>query len=65
MVKWTKPQNGRIKLNFDATVQNDTGKMGFGFILRDDNGNFIAAKSVPWKGMLKANEAEAMTVREA
>lgn len=39
--------------------------MGFGSILRDDNGDFVAAKGIQWTSIFSPKEAEAVAVREA
>lgn len=38
--------------------------MGFGWILRDDGGQFVVAASIPWKGNFKPKEAEAFAMKE-
>ncbi|PPS12084.1 hypothetical protein GOBAR_AA08553 [Gossypium barbadense] len=45
--KWKKPPHGFFKLNVDARRGSCSNKMGFGAVLRDANGSFIAARS--WK----------------
>lgn len=65
IVKWEKPQSGWYKLNVDAAINEEGGKMGFGWVLRDDHGTFKAAKCTPWKGVYSPKEAEAIAVREA
>lgn len=54
-----------VKLNVDAALNSVNRKMGFGFVLRDENASFIAAKEVPWEGFFSPSEAEAIAVREA
>ncbi|KAL6497650.1 hypothetical protein OROHE_027083 [Orobanche hederae] len=39
--------------------------MGFGCVLRDEHGSFMAAKGIPWNGVYESSVAEAMAVREA
>ncbi|KAJ0983117.1 hypothetical protein J5N97_011372 [Dioscorea zingiberensis] len=60
-----KPQQGFIKCNVDAAVFKDRGQIGFGCVLRDENGSFIAARN----GLLVAAGdpvlAEALSCREA
>lgn len=63
--KWKKPQSGWIKANVDASLKTSMNRMGFGCVLRDENGSFIAAKCTPWKGNFQVKEAEAIGVREA
>ncbi|XP_031105317.1 uncharacterized protein LOC116010174 [Ipomoea triloba] len=62
---WSKPQAGFLKLNVDAAINKEIAQMGFGHVLRDDNGAFVAARGVPWRGVFSPREAEAVAVREA
>lgn len=63
--KWTKPPIGWTKVNVDTTLDINGRKMGFGCVMRDSYGNFIAARELPWHGLFKPGEAEAIGVREA
>jgi len=63
--KWIKPQTGWKKLNIDAALDTGNKKFGFGFVLRDDLGKFVAAKMVPKAGLIRADEAEVMGMKEA
>nr|GMC69537.1 uncharacterized protein LOC109164833 [Ipomoea batatas] len=65
IIKWKNPPPGRLKLNVDAAVNKARGRMGFGWILRDDQGSFVAAVSTPWYGLFSVKEAKAIAVREA
>nr|GMC73396.1 transcription repressor OFP17-like [Ipomoea batatas] len=65
-------ENGRsllkgtiYKLNTDATVDSNNKCMDFGWVLRDGEGQFTAASSIPCKGVFNPKEAEAMAIREA
>ncbi|XP_031106138.1 uncharacterized protein LOC116010768 [Ipomoea triloba] len=64
-VKWKKLKTGWSKLNVDAAIDANSGRMGFGWILRDDNGHFKAARCTPWNGVFSPKEAEAVAIREA
>nr|GLL27578.1 uncharacterized protein LOC109191080 [Ipomoea trifida] len=57
--KWEKPSPGYLKLNTDADaeVNPHTNRMSYGWVLRDDVGQFVAASCIP-------KEAEAMATRE-
>jgi hypothetical protein len=57
---WVKPACGWIKVNVDATLDKGTGKMGFGRIMRDHEGKFLAAKSITRMGSWDSIVAEAM-----
>jgi hypothetical protein len=51
---------GWIKVNVDATLDKGVGKMGFGHIMRDHKGKFLAAKSITRMGSWDSIVAEAM-----
>lgn len=36
--KWCKPPSGYLKVNWDAACNVELGRLGFGAIIRDDNG---------------------------
>ncbi|XP_019190724.1 PREDICTED: uncharacterized protein LOC109185199 [Ipomoea nil] len=63
--RWSKPALGRIKLNCDAAICQGSIVMGISWVLRDDEGKFLAAKNtvVPRNYLVK--EAEALSIREA
>ncbi|XP_019157659.1 PREDICTED: uncharacterized protein LOC109154289 [Ipomoea nil] len=63
--KWTKPIPGYLKLNTDAAVDPRNRLMGFGWVLRNENGEFVAAASIRGKCTFNSKETEAMAVREA
>ncbi|CAH9116902.1 unnamed protein product, partial [Cuscuta epithymum] len=60
---WNCPKPGRLKLNVDAAVRVD--RCGLGWILRNENGDFVAGVSMPWQGKLSPLEAELIGIREA
>lgn len=60
--KWVKPEAGWLKINTDAAVDRDNGRMGFGWVLPNENGSFKAAMSIPGRGVY---EAEAIAIRDA
>nr|GMD12674.1 uncharacterized protein LOC109155154 [Ipomoea batatas] len=62
---WEKPPLGVLKLNVDAAFNKDSNCMGMGFILRNHEGAFVAAKNIKWYGIYHSKEAEAIGVREA
>nr|GMD52496.1 uncharacterized protein LOC109191080 [Ipomoea batatas] len=63
--KWEKPTSGFLKLNTDAAVDVQRNRMGYGWVLRDDTGQFVAAACIPGRGLFSPKEAEAMAIREA
>lgn len=44
---------------------NQGCKIGFDYVLRDDNGVFVAAISISWFGTYSLREVETIVVREA
>ncbi|XP_019150378.1 PREDICTED: uncharacterized protein LOC109147197 [Ipomoea nil] len=62
---WSKPVQGRLKLNMDAALNENSNLLGFGWVLRDDNGNFLAAKNMLMPGAFMVKEAKALCIREA
>lgn len=63
--KWEKPTQGWLKLNIDAAIDKHNHKMGLGWIMRGEEGHFMAAKCYPLHGNFSPKEAEAVAVREA
>ncbi|XP_019155460.1 PREDICTED: uncharacterized protein LOC109152301 [Ipomoea nil] len=63
--RWNKSQAGRLKLNTDAAINQTSNTMGYGWVVRDDNRLFLAAKSMSVPGIYDVKVAEAMSMREA
>ncbi|CAH9140449.1 unnamed protein product [Cuscuta epithymum] len=61
---WRKPEQGRLKVNIDAAV-GANARRGLAWVVRDANGEFVAAGARPWLGGISAKEAEILGVREA
>ena len=57
---WVKPDRGWAKVNVDAAIDKGTGEMGFGIVLRDHEGKFLAAKSAMRMGNWDPAAAEAL-----
>ncbi|KAH9722180.1 reverse transcriptase domain-containing protein [Citrus sinensis] len=64
-VCWERPHDGWFKCNVDAAVFSSQSKISFGCVVRNFEGNFLAAKCDCFAGSLGAREAEALGVREA
>ncbi|XP_031091006.1 uncharacterized protein LOC115996003 [Ipomoea triloba] len=62
---WRKPSHGRLKMNTDAALDVVNNSMGLGWVLRDDEGRFLACKSLCISGCYGVKEAEALCIREA
>nr|GMC51766.1 Ribonuclease H-like domain containing protein [Ipomoea batatas] len=58
-----KTSPGSFKLNVDAANDRNTKATGLGFILRDSNGEFVAAMESRWKGYYHPKLAEAIGIR--
>ncbi|XP_019157782.1 PREDICTED: uncharacterized protein LOC109154456 [Ipomoea nil] len=62
---WKPPTVGRLKLNTDATISVENNAMGLGWVLRDQDGRFMAARSMRVPGRYMVVEAEVLCLREA
>ena len=62
---WLRPEIGWLKCNIDAAIFQHGGFMGYGWVLRDDEGTMIAAKNGVMNGLVNPAMAEAMSCREA
>ncbi|KAM7486964.1 hypothetical protein LguiA_002973 [Lonicera macranthoides] len=63
--KWARPEAGRVKCNIDGSVFEDQGKVGFGFVIRNDLGHFLHARNGSTSAPLDPLLAEATSCREA
>ncbi|XP_019190496.1 PREDICTED: uncharacterized protein LOC109184955 [Ipomoea nil] len=63
--RWSRPSRGMLKLNTDAALQNSSSSMGLGWVLRNDEGRFLACKNMCMHSNYTVKEAEALSVREA
>ncbi|VFQ58846.1 unnamed protein product [Cuscuta campestris] len=62
---WSRPRDGFVKVNIDASTGLVDDMMGVGFITRNDLGVFLAAKNKSFRGSYGPREAEAVAVKEA
>uniref|UniRef100_A0A803QMZ3 Reverse transcriptase domain-containing protein n=1 Tax=Cannabis sativa TaxID=3483 RepID=A0A803QMZ3_CANSA len=58
-VSWTPPTLSGLKLNVDAALNQEQKILGVGAIIRNENGNVIAALSKPVQGCFRSDELEA------
>ena len=60
--KWSKPEPKFVKLNVDASFHMDEGAGAIAAVLRDSNGNFLAAQCrfIPYAADVVTTEAMAM-----
>ena len=63
--RWSRPQEGWVKLNVDASVFNGVDSFAVGMVLRDDKGEFIRGKNLRHAGTVNVMEAEAIGLQEA
>ena len=42
-LKWAKPPDNQVKVNFDGVFDHSTGSGGWGYIIRDQADGFVAA----------------------
>lgn len=45
MINWSKPPQGSVVCKFDGALFQEQCKGGFGYVLRDNNIDFLAAKN--------------------
>ncbi|VFQ81500.1 unnamed protein product [Cuscuta campestris] len=62
---WERPPVNYLKVNVDASSGLVDRYVGLGFIVRDYEGRFVAAKSIKCRGSFGPREAEAIAVKEA
>jgi ribonuclease HI len=60
--RWKAPAYGWVKANWDAALDSKTGRMGFGVIARDHNGEVKVMRSRLSRGFLSPFAAEAQAV---
>ncbi|KAF5465429.1 hypothetical protein F2P56_015440 [Juglans regia] len=64
MIFWRKPGESWLKVNFDATIDSKNQKVGVGVIIRDHNGEQMAACSEPNLLLSQPLIAEAAAMRK-
>ncbi|XP_075641907.1 uncharacterized protein LOC142613431 [Castanea sativa] len=62
---WQPPQSAQYKLNFDAAIYTDMGRSGVGAIIRNENGEVMAALSAMGPFVQDSEEAEIVACRIA
>ena len=63
--RWHAPNSGWIKVNWDASLEKDMGRMGYSAVVRDDLGLVVAAQSVTSLGSLDSSLAEVGAILKA
>jgi ribonuclease HI len=64
-VQWTPINPGHYKVNWDAAVEKRTGRIGLGAVIRDHQGELVAARCVTYVGLLEPTAAEAVAATMA
>ena len=62
---WSRPSGGRWKCNLDAVMFLDLSAIGFGMVMRRNDGQFYACKTLLMPLSCSVKEAEALAFREA
>jgi hypothetical protein len=58
--KWIVPSIGQVKINWDATMDKGGGKMGFGVMVRDREGEILTTLLAPRLHIANPTVAEAI-----
>ena len=62
---WSRPLGSRWKCNLDAALFHDLSAIGLGMVLRRNDGQFFACKTLRMPLSYCVKEAEALALREA
>ncbi|XVF51873.1 hypothetical protein PTKIN_Ptkin04bG0219100 [Pterospermum kingtungense] len=62
---WNGPPSSFMKCNVDAASFASEGKTGFGMLVRDERGHFIAGRTCWFNSKLSSREAEALGLYQA
>jgi len=60
LVRWQRPQRGRLKCNVDASFSDSLNITGIGICVHDDEGTFVLAKIVSISPMCSIVVGEAL-----
>ena len=58
--RWSCPQAGLVKINFDGVVFNESNQPGVGVVIWDNNGDVLASCLEKLHQAYKPNEVEAL-----
>ena len=58
--RWQRPQRGRLKCNVDASFSNQLNRTGIGICIRDDEGTFVLAQTIPLSPVYSVAVGEAL-----
>ena len=62
---WQPPPSARFKLNFDAALFSNLGRLGYGAIIRNEKGEVMAAMTASGPKVSISDEAEMLACRKA
>ncbi|XP_074378201.1 uncharacterized protein LOC141719726 [Apium graveolens] len=62
---WQKPNDGWVKVNVDATCNQRDAIVGLRCVIRDEDGQFLRARSSSVTRTMQPREAEALSMKEA
>jgi len=65
VIEWTKPACGRYKCNIDASFSDSLNMVGIGICIRDDQGEFVMAKTDCFSPICDVDVGEAVGLRTA
>ncbi|CAN1156954.1 Putative ribonuclease H protein At1g65750 [Linum perenne] len=63
--RWHPPRPGEFKCNLDAAIMAATERSGAGMVIRDNEGELLRYRMVPWGGTWRSKEAEGRALLEA
>ena len=63
--RWSCPQDGLVKINFDGAIFSDSNQSGVGVVIRDNNGAVLASYSEKLHLAYKPDEVEALAALKA
>lgn len=63
--QWELPKANTVKVNCDAATFDEPGSHSYAFVVRNDKGEVVDARSRGYMGRVSSENAEAISVREA
>ena len=64
-LRWSSPQDGLVKINFDRAVFSESNQFGVGVVIQDNNGVVLASCSKKIHQAYKPDEVEALAALKA
>lgn len=63
--KWVRPEQGKVKINVDASIVQGSSCFTIGMLVRDHTGFFLEGRTIKLNRMVSVMEAEATGIEEA